>query len=74
MNSTAQPFTNVQLELLKVFSHQLADQDFIKFKKVLADFFAEIAIREANTVWDNENWDDEKVAELLETKLRRKKR
>jgi hypothetical protein len=35
-----QPLTNVQLELLKTFSHQLPDNDLLELRKILAAFFA----------------------------------
>ena len=69
-----QPFTNVQLELLKTFSHNIPDDDLVQLKKILANFFAEILTREADRVWDEEGWDEKKVEELLNTKLRSRKK
>ncbi len=43
-----QPFTNVQLELLKTFSHQLSESDLIDLKNPLALFFAERLIIQAD--------------------------
>lgn len=68
-----QPFTNVQLELLKAFSHRVNDQDLLALRQILAQFFAQRAIATANTAWDKNEWTDEDVDRLLETKLRRKK-
>ena len=42
------PFSNVQLEILKTFSFQIDDEHLSRLKKVLANFFAQIAIEEAN--------------------------
>ncbi len=66
-----QPLTNVQLELLKVFSHQLPDKELIELRKVLALFFAERLIKEADEVWDAKEWTDNEVDKLLNTKLRK---
>jgi hypothetical protein len=65
-----QPLSNTQLEILKVFSHELNEEDLQELKKLLADFFAQKAIQEANRVWDEEQWNESKVEELLSTKLR----
>ena len=67
-----QPFTNVQLELLKVFSHQVDDFALVELRQLLAQFFAQRAIAAANMTWDNNNWTDTDVDRLLTTKLRRR--
>ncbi|MBK9460874.1 MAG: hypothetical protein IPN94_15945 [Sphingobacteriales bacterium] len=66
-----QPLTNVQLELLKTFSHQLTDNDLLELRKILAAFFAQRLIEQANQVWDEQHWNDEKVDEILNTKMRK---
>jgi hypothetical protein len=71
MNSINQPLSNVQLELLKTFSYNLSDNELKELKALLADFFSRIAISEANKVWERDGWDDKKVKEILETKLRK---
>ena len=39
MNSINQPLSNVQLELLKTFSHNLSDNELKELKALLVDFF-----------------------------------
>lgn len=68
-----QPFTNVQLELLKTFSHNLPENDLLDLKKTLASFFANKLVNRANKVWDEQKWNDEKVASLIKTKMRKSK-
>ena len=68
-----QPFTNVQLELLKTFSHNLPENDLLDLKKTLATFFANKLVNQANKVWDEQKWNDEKVASLIKTKMRKSK-
>lgn len=63
-----QPFTNVQLELLKVFSHQLPDDDLADLRKMLALFFADRLVRQADKVWDDNQWGDQDVDRMLNTK------
>ena len=59
------------LELLKTFSHQLTDNDLLELRKILAAFFAQRLIEQANQVWDEQHWNDEKVDEILNTKMRK---
>jgi len=68
-----QPFSNVQLELLKTFNINLSDEELIQFKNMLADYFAQRAINGANKVWDEKGWTDEDVDRMLNTKMRSSK-
>jgi len=70
MSSIKQPLSNLQLELLKAFSHQLDHQDLLELKAMLAAFFAKKSIEEANKIWDQEGWDQQEIEKLLHTKLR----
>jgi hypothetical protein len=71
MQTINQPLTNAQLEILKVFSHNLSEKDLVDLRKTLADFFAEKAIAEANKAWDEKGWTNDDVDRLLNTKLRK---
>ena len=74
MEGIKQPFTNVQLELLKVFSRNVSDEDLLELKDILANFFAEKLVKRANKVWDEEGWTDEDVDQILNTKMRKSKK
>ena len=65
-------FSNVQLELLKLFSRDVPEADLLEIKRLLAHYFAEKLSRRADQVWDEQGWTDEKMEELLNTKMRRK--
>lgn len=67
-----QPLSNVQLEILKAFSHQLTETELQEFRKTLALFFAQKAIKKANEVWEEKGWNEKDVDSMLETKMRRK--
>ena len=73
MKSINQPLTNAQLEILKVFSHNLSTKELAEFKNWIADYFAKRAIKAANKAWDDNDWKDEDVDRLLNTKLRKSK-
>ncbi|MBK8657207.1 MAG: hypothetical protein IPN20_25685 [Haliscomenobacter sp.] len=70
MEALERPLSNLQLELLKAFSHQLSEDDLLQVKAMLAAFFAKKSVEAANKVWDEEGWNQEKVDTLLRTKLR----
>jgi len=46
------PLSNVQIELMKLFSTNLSDEELVELKAVLANFYAEKATSEADRIWD----------------------
>jgi len=67
MSTIKQPLTNVQLELLKVFSHNLNEKELLELKDVLANFFADRLINLANQVWEENAWTEGDVQRMLHT-------
>jgi len=51
--------SNLQLELLKLYSTNLNQDDIIQVKRILARYFAQKAIREADKIWDEKGLSDE---------------
>jgi len=49
-----QPLTNVQLELVKLYSTDLKQRELLELKQLLANFFAQKAIKGADKIWDEE--------------------
>lgn len=49
------PLTNVQMELMKLYSTNLSQKDLEELKNVLAGYYADKAISQANTLWDERN-------------------
>jgi hypothetical protein len=50
------PFSNLQMELLKLFARQLSDADLMEVKQVLATHFLDKAMDAADKVWVKNNW------------------
>jgi len=48
-----QPFTNAQLEILKVFSDDLSDEHMKKLKRHLAQFYYEVMTKAADKTRKN---------------------
>ena len=46
--------SNVQLELLKLYSTDLSEKDLTALKNLLAKFYAERAIQTADQIWEHE--------------------
>lgn len=70
-SSIKQPFNNAQLELLKVFSHDLAEKELLDLRKLIVSFFAEKLIKQADKKWNEMQWTDEDMDKLLGEKLRK---
>ncbi len=62
-----QPLTNLQLELLQVFSLKLSDNELLEIKEVLSKFFAKKAMDEMD-----EQWDENKMNKWLQTDFHKK--
>lgn len=59
-----QSFSNLQLELLKVYSREIEEEDLLAIRKILADYFAKKAIEMADKVWDQNGWKTEDTKKL----------
>jgi hypothetical protein len=59
------PLTNVQMELMKLYSTGLSDKDLEELKNVLAKFYADKAISQANAIWDKKGLTDDDMEKWL---------
>ena len=48
------PLNNGQLELMKMFSHDLSPEDLLKLRRTLATFFADCASDAMDELWETE--------------------
>lgn len=62
------PLSNVQMELLKLYSTDLKENDLKDLKGILAKYFANRAVKEANKVWDEKKYSDDKMDKWLNEK------
>jgi hypothetical protein len=65
-----QPLSNLQLELLEMFTQQVTNEDLLAIKKMLSDYFAKKAIDEADKLWDERAYTQDTMNEWLETHMR----
>ncbi|WP_420148019.1 hypothetical protein [Spirosoma sp.] len=66
------PLSNLQLELLKVFSREVPEEDLKAIKVLLSNYFAQKAAKLADEVWEQEAFTEEKMLEWRQTHLRTK--
>ena len=64
------PFSNAQLELLKLFSTDLTVQELQDLKRLLVAFKFKRVTEMADKVWDEKGWTNEDMDRLLHTHLR----
>lgn len=67
---TSLRFSNIQLELLRLYSRDLPEADLVEIKHLLARYFAEKLTRRADQVWEEKGWADDTMEEFLHTKMR----
>ncbi len=67
---TANRLTNLQLELLKVFSFDLSEQQIIEIRELLAKYFAEQAAGEMDRLWEQNNWSNNTMEKWANEHLR----
>lgn len=62
------PLSNVQEELLKLFSADVPEKELLELKKLMAYYLLERARDKADSVWDKRGYSDEKLKEMLDRK------
>jgi hypothetical protein len=62
------PLSNVQAELLKLFSAEVPEIHLLELKKVMAKFLLDKARERADAVWDEKGYTDEKLQQILDDK------
>jgi hypothetical protein len=59
MSVPSQKLSNLQLELLKVFSRNISDDELIEVRRMLAKYFMQKAVQSADKVWDEKSYSQE---------------
>jgi hypothetical protein len=62
--------TNLQLELIKMFSFQLNDTQLLEIRDILTKYFADKATNEMDKLWLNNKWSDETMENWANEHLR----
>ena len=59
------PLSNVQMELLKLFSADIPDKHLSELKSMIARFLLDKARDKADVIWNEKNYTDEKLQQML---------
>ena len=54
-------FSNLQLELLKLYALNVPDKNLLEIKSLLADYFARQADEAMDKIWKEKEWGAEKI-------------
>lgn len=70
MGQSANRLTNLQLELIKLFSYELNEKQLREVKDILAKYFADKAVHEADRIWKERGLTNDTMDEWLNEHLR----
>ncbi len=59
------PLSNVQAELLKLFSAQIPENHLLELKQVMAKFLLDKGRDKADKIWDIKGYSDEELQQML---------
>ena len=71
MQAVKQPMTNLQLELLKLYTRKVSEQDLQSIKQMLAQYFSNKTMDLADKIWEKNNWTDEDAERFSNDHLRK---
>ncbi|HMO40448.1 MAG TPA: hypothetical protein PKE17_13625 [Saprospiraceae bacterium] len=64
--------SNLQLELLRVFSFELREEQLMEIRGLLADYFANSVSEEMDALFEANQWGEEKIEEWSKEHMRTK--
>ncbi|NUO02248.1 MAG: hypothetical protein HUU01_16715 [Saprospiraceae bacterium] len=64
------PLSNLQLELLKLYSTDVSDNQLLEIKKLLADYFSQQIDEDLTALWNKNEWDERTIEEWRNERLR----
>ncbi|NIJ51380.1 hypothetical protein [Dyadobacter arcticus] len=63
--------SNLQLELLKVYSRPVSEDDLLAIRHFLANYFAEKSMNLADAVWDKKAWTEKDSDRMMNEHFRK---
>jgi len=58
MRKSNDKLSNLQLELLKIYSKDVSNSELNDIKALLANYFAKKAVNKADKIWNEKNYDN----------------
>jgi hypothetical protein len=59
------PFSNLQQELLQLYSRKVSDEDLINIKELIGKYFAQRLTKLADDAWDDQGWTQQDMENIL---------
>jgi hypothetical protein len=59
------PFSNIQQELLKMYAHQVSDEDLLNIREIIGLYFAKRLSSLADEAWQKNNWTQQDMDDIL---------
>ena len=65
MSVIDKPLTNLQIELLKLYSLEVSNEDLTAIQRLIARYFADKASDEMDRLWQENGWTNDTMNEWL---------
>ncbi len=62
--------SNLQLELLKLYSYNVSDEELKDIRRLLADYFAKKIDQEMDSLWEAKEWNEQTIESWKNEHLR----
>ena len=63
--TSSQPLSNLQQELLKLYASNVNEADLRNIREYLSSYFADKAIKEADSLWDKRGYNNQTMDQWL---------
>jgi hypothetical protein len=60
-----QPLSNVQVELLKLYSTGIGDEQLLEIKELIANYLFEKSVTQADKLWEEKGYNKETINQWL---------
>jgi hypothetical protein len=70
MIAVPKKLTNLQIELLKLFTYDLGEEQLLEIKSLLANYFAQKASDRMDELWEENKWTAETMKQWGEEHMR----
>jgi hypothetical protein len=60
-----QPLSNVQVELLKLYSTGIRDEQLLEIKDLIANYLFEKSVNQADKLWEEKGYNQETITHWL---------
>ncbi len=70
MVAQSQPLSNIQLELLKLYTTNLSDSQLLDIQHLLSEYFSNLIDRDMSALWEEKKWDSQTIQQWKQERLR----